>query len=64
MDRLHTMLRAIRPETKSGGDHLSVFREFISHLQQVQHKAPDSPARARPPSQPPRKRVRRPGKRS
>jgi hypothetical protein len=32
MDTLHTVLRSIRSETKSRRDHLSVFREFLDHL--------------------------------
>ena len=31
MDTLHNVLRSIR-ETKSRPDHLSVFREFLGHL--------------------------------
>lgn len=31
MDTLHTVLRAIRGETKTR-DHLHVFREFLGHL--------------------------------
>jgi len=41
MDTLHTVLRSIQGETKSRRDHLSVFREFLDHL--------DSVARSRPP---------------
>lgn len=40
MDTLHTMLRAIRGSTKSSPDHLTVFREFLAHLDKVQPKAP------------------------
>jgi hypothetical protein len=32
MDDLHSMLSSIRTETKSGKDHLNVFREFLAHL--------------------------------
>lgn len=32
MDTLHTVLRSIRRETKSRRDHLTVFREFLDHL--------------------------------
>jgi hypothetical protein len=39
MDRLHDVLRSIRPETKSR-DHLSVFREFLAHLGALQRQAP------------------------
>jgi len=44
MDNLHAVLRAIRPEVKAAPDHLSVFREFLAHLGQLQ-QAP-GPARA------------------
>lgn len=45
MDTLHSMLRAIRPareslETKSVPTHLTVFREFLAHLERLQRKAP------------------------
>ena len=46
MDRLHTMLRAISGETKSDHRHLAVFREFLAHLEKIQHKAPRAPVRA------------------
>ena len=39
MDSLHDVMRSIRPETKSGKDHLSVFKEFLAHLDQLQRKA-------------------------
>jgi hypothetical protein len=52
MDTLHTVLRAIQPERKSAPDHLTVFREFLAHLNKIQHKAPvkpsSKPARAKP----------------
>lgn len=60
MDTLHTVLRAIQPEKKSSPDHLTVFREFLAHLDRIQHKAPvkpaAKPARTRPAR---RKTVRR-----
>lgn len=40
MDSLHSVLRTIRGETKTRRDHLSVFREFLSHLDRVGRKAP------------------------
>ena len=46
MDTLHTVLRAIAPEKKSSPDHLTVFREFLAHLDKIQHKAPRAPVRA------------------
>ena len=48
MDTLHTVLRAIRPERKSAPNHLTVFREFLAHLDKIQHKAPVKPASAKP----------------
>jgi hypothetical protein len=36
MDTLHTVLRAIRGETKpQRRDHLQVFREFLGHLDRM-----------------------------
>jgi hypothetical protein len=32
MDTLHKVMRSIRGETKSRPDHLTAFREFLSHL--------------------------------
>ncbi|MBB5047819.1 hypothetical protein HNR60_002576 [Rhodopseudomonas rhenobacensis] len=32
MDTLHTVLRALRSETKSNTQHLTAFREFLAHL--------------------------------
>jgi hypothetical protein len=40
MDTLHTMLRSISGETKAKSEHLTVFREFLAHLEKIQHKAP------------------------
>jgi hypothetical protein len=41
-------MRSIRPETKSGKDHLSVFREFLAHLDQLQRKALAVKSRVKP----------------
>jgi len=38
MDTLHTVLRQIRSETKARRDHLSVFREFLGHLDRIGRK--------------------------
>jgi hypothetical protein len=38
MDTLHTVLRSIRGETKARRDHLSVFREFLGHLDRIGKK--------------------------
>jgi hypothetical protein len=35
MDNLHTVLRSIRSETRTRRDHLTVFREFLDHLDRV-----------------------------
>jgi len=51
MDTLHSMMRTLRPDSKSGSGHLSVFREFLRHLDSIQRKAPAKaarPARAKP----------------
>ncbi|MGM4918767.1 hypothetical protein [Tardiphaga sp. 813_E8_N1_3] len=48
MDSLHDVMRSIRPETKAGKDHLSVFREFLAHLDQLQRKAQASRPRVKP----------------
>ncbi len=39
MDSLHTVLRAIRGETKSRRYHLNVFREFLGHLDRLGRRA-------------------------
>jgi len=42
MDTLHTVLRSINGETKNESakpDHLTVFREFLAHLDAIQRKA-------------------------
>lgn len=47
MDTLHTVLRSINSETKSDNarpDHLTVFREFLAHLDEIQRKALTKPA--------------------
>jgi hypothetical protein len=35
MDGLHSVMRSIRGETKARRDHLSVFREFLNHLERA-----------------------------
>ena len=47
MDTLHTVLRNIRGETKARRDHLTVFREFLAQLDQLQRQAPAKPPRAK-----------------
>jgi formate dehydrogenase maturation protein FdhE len=48
MDSLHDVLRSIRLETKSDKDHLSVFREFLAHLGELQRKALAEKPRVKP----------------
>ncbi len=48
MDDLHTMLRSISGETKAKTQHLTVFREFLAHLEKIQHKAPVRALTAKP----------------
>ena len=43
MDSLHNVLRSIRRETKSRADHLSVFREFLGHLDRAARRAAKRP---------------------
>ena len=35
MDELHSVLRSLRPVQRRKRDHLTVFREFLSHLDRV-----------------------------
>ena len=39
MDNLHSVLRTIRGETKARRDHLTVFREFLGHLDRIGRKS-------------------------
>jgi hypothetical protein len=44
MDTLHTVLRAIRGETKSQRrDHLQIFREFLGNLDRIGRRSPAPP---------------------
>ena len=45
MDTLHNVLRSIRSETKSRPDHLSVFREFLDHLDRIGKRAKRAPVK-------------------
>jgi hypothetical protein len=38
MDTLHNVIRNIRGETKARRDHLTVFREFLHHLDRIGRK--------------------------
>ena len=42
MDTLHNVLRSIN-ETKARPDHLSVFREFLDHLDRIGKRAAKRP---------------------
>ncbi len=42
MDALHSMLRGMRGESKARPDHLTVFREFLSHLERINRRAKDA----------------------
>lgn len=48
MDTLHTVLSSISGETRAKSQHLTVFREFLAHLEKIQHKAPLRAAAAKP----------------
>lgn len=49
MDTLHRVLSSFNTETKSARDHLTVFREFLAHLDQIQRKSPAAkPSCAKP----------------
>jgi hypothetical protein len=47
MDTLHSVLASIRGETKSRRDHLTVFREFLLHLDRIGRKAKGQGGKAR-----------------
>lgn len=40
MDNLHAALTEVRSETNSTKDHLTVFREFLAQLDELQRKMP------------------------
>ena len=58
MDGLHATLAAIRTETKSEKDHLTVFREFLAQLDELQRHAPVKPPRIKLPRRKPARRGR------
>ncbi|MBN8970118.1 MAG: hypothetical protein J0G95_16930 [Rhizobiales bacterium] len=62
MDTLHTVLRAISGETKSKPQHLTVFREFLAHLEKIQHKTARTPAVKPARAKPARRKTTRRGK--
>jgi len=47
MDNLHQVLRTIS-ETKARPDHLSVFREFLGHLDRIGRRAAKRPPARKP----------------
>jgi len=47
MDTLHTVLRSIRGETKSRQKHVSVFREFLDHLDRISRTRGESAPKPR-----------------
>jgi hypothetical protein len=57
MDSLHATLVSLRPETKSTKDHLTVFREFLAQLDQLQRRTPVKEPRVKLPAR--RKPARR-----
>ncbi len=58
MDNLHATLASLRPETKSK-NHLTVFREFLEQLDQLQRHAPVREPRVKlPPRRKPARRGR------
>jgi hypothetical protein len=62
MDTLHTVLRSIRGETNPRRNHLSVFREFLDHLDRISRARDKSPRAPRTKSNGERRNVRRSGK--
>ena len=59
MDNLHATLAALRTETKSTKNHLTVFREFLAQLDQLQRQAPAKAPRVK---SPPRRKPARQGR--
>jgi hypothetical protein len=57
MDDLHATLASLRPETKATPNHLTVFREFLAQLDELQRHMPVKPPRIKLP--PRRKSARR-----
>ncbi len=47
MDELHSVLRSLRPAHKKRRDHLTVFREFLSHLDRVSKENASRDVKAR-----------------
>jgi hypothetical protein len=62
METLHTVLRSIRGETHSRRNHVSVFREFLDHLDRIGRRRDKTAPAARGKPNGERKSVRRNGK--
>jgi hypothetical protein len=59
MDDLHAALAEVRSETNSTKDHLTVFREFLAQLDELQRKMPMRSRRIKlPPRRTPARRTR------
>jgi hypothetical protein len=58
MDNLHATLAELRAETKSTKDHLTVFREFLAQLDELQRHAPVKPPRVKLPRRKPARQGR------
>jgi nitrate reductase assembly molybdenum cofactor insertion protein NarJ len=48
MDKLHSMLRNTKASRKRKPDHLTIFREFLSHLDKASRGAPEQASRLKP----------------
>ena len=58
MDNLHAAFASLRPETKSSKDHLTIFREFLAQLDELQRRTPVKEPRVKPPRRKPARRGR------
>ena len=56
MDTLHSVLRAIKGERTRKPDHMTVFQEFLKHLERANRTAPPKSVRPKPPRRKPRTR--------
>ena len=56
MDTLHSVLRAIKSERKTKPDHLTVFQEFLRHLERTNRTASSKTTRPKRPRRKPRPR--------
>jgi hypothetical protein len=58
MDDLHATLASLRIEDKSAKPHLTVFREFLAQLDQLQRRTPVKEPRIKLPRRKPARRGR------